>query len=78
MVSANMADKAAFVREFYRAFVDPTASQFGVVFSPSQFVIGLPATNWAAGTGYIPPASIISGITQLKALGMSIYKYVCL
>lgn len=70
MVSANMPDKAVFIREFYKAFVDRAYSQFGVVFNQAQFVIGLPATNWAAGSGYIPPADIVSGVNQLKAQRM--------
>lgn len=70
MVSANMADLSIFIREFYKAFVDRAYAQFGVVFSQDQFVLGLPATNWAAGSGYIPPASIISGVSQLKAQSM--------
>jgi chitinase len=69
MVSANMADKSIFVREMYKAFVDQSKKQFGVVFSQSQFVIGLPATNWAAGSGYVPPAAIVSGVQQLKTQG---------
>jgi hypothetical protein len=69
MVSANMADKSIFVREMYKAFVDQSKKQFGVVFSQSQFVIGLPATNWAAGSGYMPPAAIVSGVQQLKTQG---------
>ena len=71
MVSANMADKSVYLREMYKAFVDPAFKQFGVVFSQSQFVLGLPATNWAAGSGYCAPADIESAVSQLKAVGYS-------
>ena len=50
MVSAN-GDMTVFLREMYKAFVDQNYKQFGAVFPQSVFVIGLPATNWAAGTG---------------------------
>lgn len=59
---------ALFVSEMYKALTTSGGTDFGVSFPESVFVIGLPATPWAAGSGYATPEKVSRRALHSKPL----------
>lgn len=51
-------NQEGFLAGVFHALTTPGDSNFQAHFTPAQFCICLPATNWAAGSGYATPATV--------------------